>query len=103
MPPGQGPPELIIDLRPVFEGYHAMVVAAIDDPEPIVRSPLAPSRLRKETPRAQTPLTPRPFSWIDHLVRLEEDCLRDRQAKSLGGSALIASSDQEKWITSDPS
>src|SRR5262249_54954582 len=59
--------------------------AAIDDPEPIVRSHLASSRLRKGKQRAKTPLTPRPFSWIDHLVRLEQHCLRDRQPERSRG------------------
>src|SRR5262249_7690578 len=62
-----------------------MAYAAIDDPEPIVRSHLASSRLRKGKQRAKTPLTPRPFSWIDHVICPEQQRLRDRQPEGLRG------------------
>jgi hypothetical protein len=35
--------------------------------------------------RATTPLTPPPFSWIDHLIRPQQERLRDREAGRLGG------------------
>src|SRR5262249_62148493 len=62
-----------------------MAYAAMDDPEPIVRSHLASSRLRKGKQRAKTPLTPRPFSWIDHVICPEQQRLRDRQPEGLRG------------------
>src|SRR5258705_12454086 len=64
--------------------YRGLAAAAIDDPGPIVRSRLASSRLRKEELRAQTPLTPPPFSWIDHLIRPLQERRRNRQAEGLG-------------------
>jgi len=44
--------------------------------------------LRKEELRATTPLTPPPFSWIDHLIRPLQKRRRDRQAEGLGGAAV---------------
>src|SRR5258705_167776 len=72
-------------LAPRCGRYHGLAAAAIDDPGPIVRSRLVSSRLRKEELRAQTPLTPPPFSWIDHVIRPLEERRRDRQAEGLGG------------------
>src|SRR5260370_1239112 len=72
-------------LAPRSGRYHGLAAAAIDEPGPIVRSRLASSRLRKEELRAQTPLTPPPFSWIDHLIRPLQQRRRDRQAEGLRG------------------
>ena len=66
-------------------GYHGIAASGIADPVSIVRSRRAPSRLRKDEVPAKTPLTPPPFSWIDHLIRPQQHRLRDRQAESLGG------------------
>jgi hypothetical protein len=66
--PGQGL-RALRRFAPARGGYHGIAFAAIDDPGPIVRSRLVPSRLRKEESRAKTPLTSQPVSWIDHLVR----------------------------------
>jgi hypothetical protein len=66
--PGQGLPSSSSVCARTW-GNHGIAFAAIDDPGPIVRSRLVPSRLRKEESRAKTPLTSQPVSWIDHLVR----------------------------------
>src|SRR4029453_1623996 len=83
--PGPRPPELVLDLR--LLGGDATVWPPL---RPTILSQLCDrlqrrSQLGKEELPAKPSLTPRPFSWIDPLIRPQQERRWDRQAESFGG------------------
>src|ERR1700737_1140366 len=49
------------------------------------RTALSPANLQKRSAQLRTALPKPPFSWIDHLIRPQQERLGNRQAEGLGG------------------
>ncbi len=71
--------------READSGYQSIAPGAIVALGAILRSFSNRLDSEKEIDGRNTRLTQRPFSWmIDHLIRLQQEGLRDRQAERLG-------------------